>query len=221
MGIVMPGEFFAKILKEKDLHKKGDELYFKLVESVAVAYAQYMEAINAWRRQDYDSAYHIRDNIIQIERNADTIKDIFFESIFRKKAYLPNITEERHRMTLYTDRLLESIERAVRTLCLKELDEHYFPKGLEEILEKTEKVVNIFVEANTYFFTDFEKSAQRCRQVEHLRDEVRDLYYIVWKKIVNDEIPRGVKRLLDDTTRNSIQAEEAVDYLKVLIAKHS
>ena len=49
----------------------------------------------------------------------------------------------------------------------------------------------------------------------------KSYYYLVLEKIVNDEIPRGVKRLLDATTRISIQAEEAADYLKVLIAKHS
>jgi len=217
----MPGEFFAKILKEKDIHKKGTELFLKLVESVAVAYSKYMEAIEAWRRQDYDPAYHLRDNIIRIEKDADMVKDVFFGSIFRKKAYLPNITEERHLMTLNTDRLLESIEIAARTLCIKELDDSYFPKELEKIIEKTEKVMDLFVDANTYFFKDFEKSAKYCRQVEHLRDEVRDLYFVVLEKIVNDEIPRGAKRILDATTRISIQAEEAVDYLKVLIAKHS
>ncbi len=124
-------------------------------------------------------------------------------------------------MTQNTDRLLGSIEMAVRTLCIKELDDSYFPKELEIILEKTEKVLDLFVEANTYFFKDFEKSAKYCRQVEQLRDEVRDHYFVVLENIVNDKIPRGTKRLLDATTHISIQAEEAVDYLKVLIAKHS
>ncbi len=217
----MPGEFFSKLLKEKDIHKKGTELFIQLVKSLEIAYIKYIEAVKAWRRQDYNLGYNLRDEIIQMERDADKVKDVFFYSIFRKKAYLPTITEERHLMTLNADHLLESIEMAVRILCIKELDDSYFPEELEEIIKKTEKVLDLFVEANTYFFKDFEKSAKSCRKVEKLRDEVRDLYFVILEKIVKDEVPRGTKRLLDATTRISILAEEAVDYLKVLITKHS
>lgn len=217
----MPGEFFSKILKEKDIHKKGTELFIKLVKSLEIAYKKYIEAVKAWRRQDYNLGYTLRDEIIQMERDADKVKDVFFDSIFRKKAYLPTITEERHLMTLNADHLLASIEMAVRILCIKELDDSYFPEELEEIIKKTEKVLDLFVEANKYFFKDFEKSAKCCRKVEKLRDEVRDLYFVILEKIVKDEVPRGTKRLLDATTRISILAEEAVDYLKVLITKHS
>ncbi len=219
--ILMPGEFFSKILKEKDIHKKGTDLFIKLVKSLEIAYAKYIEAVQAWRYQDYNLGYTLRDEIIQMERDADKVKDVFFDSIFRKKAYLPTITEERHLMTINADHLLASIERAVRILCIKELSDSYFPQELEEIIKKTEKVLDLFVEANTYFFKDFEKSAKCCRKVEKLRDEVRDLYFVVLEKIVKDEVPRGTKRLLDATTRISILAEEAVDYLKVLITKHS
>ena len=217
----MPGEYFSKILKEKDIHKKGTKLFLKLVKSIEKAYDLYLKAVKAYREGDYDKGDSIRDEIIRLEREADTVKDVFFESIFRKKAYLPQITEERHKMMQNADHMLDNIERAARVLCLKRIDESYFPPEFDKILKKTEDVVELYVEAHEEFFDDYEKAAKKARKLENIRDEVRDLYYKILGKVLNDEYPRGTRRLLNATTRISIQAEEAIDYLKVLIAKHS
>ena len=147
--------------------------------------------------------------------------DTIYENIFRKKAYLANITEERYLLVKNADQLMDSIEQAVRILCLKEIDKSYFPKEFEEIIEETEEVIELFIEANKLFFTDFEECSKKCAKIEKLRDEIRDRYFIVLKRAVNDKLPRGTQRLLDATTRISILAEDASDYLKVLIAKHS
>ena len=217
----MPGDYFSKILGEKDIHKKGTELFLKLVDSIEVAYKAYVKAIYAWREKEYEKGYELRDEIIELEKNADTVKDVFFESIFRKKAYLPQITEERHKLTLNADIVLDCIERGVRVLCLKKIDNSYFPPEFDEILEKTEDVIELYIEAHKAFFDDYEKAAKKARKLERKRDEVRDLYYKALEKVINDEFPRGTRRLLNDTTRISIRAEEGIDYLKVLIAKHS
>ena len=217
----MPGEYFGTLLKDKKIHKKGTELFIKLIESAEVAYEKYEKALKAWRSGKYEKGLTLRDEIIQLEKDADKVKDVFFESIFRKKAYLPQITEERHKMMLNADRLLGRIERAVRVLCLKKLDSAYFPHELEEIIDITEDVVEDYIEANKLFFSDFEAAAKLTSKVEDNRDRVRDLFYIVSEMIVNDEVPRGTGRVLNATTRISIEAEVGVDYLKVLIAKHS
>lgn len=219
--ILMPGEYFSQILKDKKVHKKGTELFLRLVELTEEAYEKYEEAVKAWRNKDYDRGYELRDEIINMEREADSIKDLFFETIFRKKAYLPQITEERHNMMLNVDHLMGRIERAIRVLCLKKIDESYFPPEFDQILDKTDKVMELFVKANEYFFEDFEKATKAARKLEFIRDEVRDLYFIIQGKCVNDELPRGTERVLNVTTRISITAEEGTDYLKVLIAKHS
>ncbi len=217
----MPGEYFGTLLKDKKIHKKGTELFIKLTESIEIAYDKYEKALKAWRGEDFERGYALRDEIIQLEKDADEVKDIFFEAIFKKKAYLPQITEERHKMMLNADRLLGRIERAARILCLKKLDSKYFPTELEQIVEITEDVVEDFIEANKLFFSDFEKASKLTRKIEEKRDKVRDLFYIVLEKVVNDEVPRGTNRVLNATTRISIEAEEGTDYLKVLIAKHS
>ncbi len=217
----MSGEYFGHLLKDKKIHKKGTELFLKIVESTELAFDKYEKALKAWRGEDYDKGYMLRDEIIQLEKEADEVKDLFFESIFRKKAYLPAVTEERYNMMLNADGILNRIERAVRILCLKKLDSKYFPKELEDIIDLTEDVIEDFIEANKLFFSDFEEASKYARKVEKKRDKVRDLFYIVSEKIVNDEIPRGTARILNATTRISIEAEEGVDYLKVLIAKHS
>lgn len=217
----MSGEYFGHLLKDKQIHKKGTELFLKLVESTEIAYDKYEKALKAWRGGNLEKGYALRDEIIRLEKEADKVKDLFFESIFRKKAYLPQITEERHRMMLNADRLLGRIERAARILCLKELDSSYFPKELDEIIDITEDVIEDFIEANKLFFSDFEEAAEHAHKVEEKRDEVRDLFYKVSEMIVKDEVPRGTARVLNATTRISIEAEEGMDYLKVLIAKHS
>lgn len=217
----MTGEYFGQLLKDKNIHKKGTELFIKLVESIEIAYDKYEKALKVWRGGDHERGYALRDEIIQLEQEADKVKDIFFEAIFRKKAYLPQITEERYRVMRNADRLLGRIERAVRILCLKKLDSGYFPHELEEIVDITEDVVEDFVEVNKLFFSDFEAAAKLARKIEEKRDKVRDLFYIVLEKVVNDEVPRGTRRVLNATTRISIEAEEGTDYLKVLIAKHS
>ncbi|MFX0066173.1 MAG: DUF47 family protein [Candidatus Hermodarchaeota archaeon] len=217
----MSGDFFRALFREKNIHKKGTELYLKLVESVKEAPENYIRAVKKWREKEYDTAYKLRDRTIQMEKDADKVKEVFFENIFRRKAYLPNITEERHKMTLNTDKLLDTVEQAFRTLCLKKLDEKYFPSEFKEILKKTDKVIESFVKANVYFFKDFEKSTKHCHKIEKLRDEVRDLYFEILGQIMNEKVPKDMKWLLDATVQISFQAEEASDYLMVLIAKHS
>jgi uncharacterized protein Yka (UPF0111/DUF47 family) len=217
----MTGEYFGQILKDKNIHKKGTELFIKLVESIEEAYDKFEKSLKAWRGGEFERGLALRDEIIELERDADKVKDIFFETIFRKKTYLPQITEERYTMMLNADHLLDRIERAVRIVCIKKIDASYFPPELERIIDLTEDVVEDFVEANKLFFEDFEKSSKLARKVEEKRDEVRDLFYVVSEKIVNDELPRGTSRILNATTRISIEAEKGTDYLKVLIARHS
>ncbi|MFX1283601.1 MAG: DUF47 family protein [Promethearchaeota archaeon] len=217
----MTGEYFGQLLKDKDIHKKGTELFIKLVEAIEEAYDKFEKALKAWRGGDFERGLALRDEIIQLERDADEVKDIFFETIFKKKAYLPQITEERYNMMLNADHLLDRIERAVRIVCIKKIDASYFPPELDRIVDLTEDVIEDFVEANKLFFNDYEKASQLARKVEEKRDEVRDLFYTISEKIVNDELPRGTSRILNATTRISIEAEQGTDYLKVLIAKHS
>ncbi len=217
----MPGEYFGKILKEKKGQKKGTELFLNLVELTEEAFEKYEDAVKVWRNGEYEKGYELRDEIIKMEREADEIKDIFFETIFTKKSYLPQITEERYNMMLNADQVMDRIERAVRVLCLKKIDSSYFPPEFDQILDKTDKVMELFVKANEYFFENYEKSAKAARKLEVVRDEVRDLYFIIQGKCVNDELPRGTERVLNVTTRISITAEECIDYLKVLMAKHS
>jgi predicted phosphate transport protein (TIGR00153 family) len=217
----MPGEYFAKILAEKDIHKKGEKLFLELVKSIEVAYELYAEAIEAWRKEEYEKGENLRNQIIKLEREADIVKDVFFESIFKKKAYLPQITEERHHLMINADHIIDNIERAARVLCLKKLDESYFHPEFDEIIRKTEKVIELYIEAHEEFFDNFDEASKKARKLEKIRDEVRDLYYVILGKVLNDEYQRGTRRLLNATTRISIRAEEAIDYLKVLIAKHS
>ncbi len=217
----MPGEYFGKILKEKKGQKKGTELFLNLVELTEEAFEKFEEAVKVWRNEDYERGYELRDEIIKMEREADEIKDVFFETIFIKKSYLPQITEERYNMMLNADQVMDRIERAVRVLCLKKIDQSYFPPEFDQLLDKTDKVMELFVKANEYFFENYEKAAKAARKLEAVRDEVRDLYFIIQGKCVNDELPRGTERVLNVTTRISITAEEGIDYLKVLMAKHS
>ena len=217
----MPGEYFGKILKQKKGQKKGTELFLNLVELTEEAFEKFEEAVKVWRNEDYERGYELRDEIIKMEREADEIKDVFFETIFIKKSYLPQITEERYNMMLNADQVMDRIERAVRVLCLKKIDSSYFPPEFDQILDKTDKVMELFVKANEYFFENYEKAAKAARKLEAVRDEVRDLYFIIQGKCVNDELPRGTERVLNVTTRISITAEEGIDYLKVLMAKHS
>jgi len=70
----MPGDYFSKILGEKDIHKKGTKLFLELVESIEVAYKAYANAIYAWREKDYEKGYELRDEIISLEKDADIVK---------------------------------------------------------------------------------------------------------------------------------------------------
>ena len=216
-----PGEYFSALLKEKKIHKKSNEIHLKIEGWVCDVTEDYLEAVEAWRKGDWEKAYSIRDKIIEMEREADQVKELVFENIFMKKKFLPGITEERYQLITHADKLLGIVERAVRTLCMKKLDDSYFPQELLEIFEKTDEVIQLFGKANKTFFDDFEEATRYCRKLENVRDEVRDLYFNVLGKILNDEYPRGTKRVLDATVRISIYAEDTIDYLKVVIAKHS
>ena len=80
----MPGEYFGKILKQKKGQKKGTELFLKLVELTEEAFEKFEEAVKVWRNEDYEKGYELRDEIIKMEREADEIKDVFFETIFNR-----------------------------------------------------------------------------------------------------------------------------------------
>ena len=68
----MPGEYFSKILQEKDIHKKGTKLFLELVRSNEKAYDLYLENIKAWKAKDYQKGRSLRDEIIRLEREVDS-----------------------------------------------------------------------------------------------------------------------------------------------------
>ena len=158
----MPGEYCSGILKEKKGSKKGTKLFMYLVESLEEAYETYFDAIKAWRKKEFEKGKELHDKLIDMELSADKLKDTIYEEIFRKKAYLANITEERYLMVKNADQLMDSIERAVRILCLKEIDSSYFPKEFEDIIEMTEEVIKEFIKANKLFFKDYEECSKKC-----------------------------------------------------------
>lgn len=217
---------FSKIFGsgDKKLQKRAEELLLTLGKNLQSASAKLHAATKAWSEGDDDTLEEIVEEIIEIERDSDRIKEELIDEIIAKHAYLPQQSEERHNLIILMDSIIDAAEEAIRLMEIGKKKKP--PKLLLEIAEKCWECTDFLQDAIKYLFSDFEKSIKLGRKIENVREEARDIKFKLHKRLFTDSKCEPVDvHYFHSLSRRiimvAIQAEVTADYIRSLAIKYS
>ncbi|MFO7836804.1 MAG: DUF47 family protein [Candidatus Thorarchaeota archaeon] len=209
---------------KKELQEKADEIILDLSKGLQSASAKLCVASKSWGYGDIETLLEIEKEIIEIERECDEMRDRLIENIFSQRAYLPQQTQERHRLINYMDDIVDAAEEAIRIMSIcKDIN----PRSeIRDIAEKCWKSTDLLQDAIKYLFKDFDRSVDFSHKVSEVREEARDIQF------------QFLGCLLEDTERNptelqylrlvartivevAIDAEKCADFIRALAVKYS
>ncbi|MHA1950015.1 MAG: DUF47 domain-containing protein [Candidatus Thorarchaeota archaeon] len=217
---------FSKIfgLGDKDLQKQADGLLLKLGKALQSASAKLNVCADDWDDGKEKNLEDLQSEIISLERKADNIKDELFDKIFSKRAYLPQQTQDRHRLVIHMDSIIDAAEEAVRMMLIGR--KHKPPSEIHEISKKGWICTDLLQDAIKYLFTDFEKSIEYALKVDKTREDARDIHFALLERLFNDEkfTPKEVslfRAISDRILQVAIRAEETADFIRTLAIRHT
>lgn len=217
---------FSKILGSgnKKLQEEAEECILALSKALQSASAKMRVAAECWVEGKDDTLDELEEEVIKLERNADKIKENLVENILSKHAFLPQQTQERHELVRHMDEIIDAAEDAVRMMSVGKGMKP--PEKIEEIAEKCWICTDLLQDAVKYLFKDFKKSVEITRKIDLEREEARDLYFDLLKKLFHDSkykapdvhfFKSASERILDV----AIKAELAGDFIRELAIKYS
>jgi predicted phosphate transport protein (TIGR00153 family) len=209
---------------DKDLQKKAADLLMQLGKALQSASAKMHVGAKAWLKGDIETLKEIRDEVVKLERESDSIKDEFVDSVFSKHAYMPQQSQERYQLVVHMDSIIDAAEEAVRVLALG-----YKNKPLEVIVEMAEKswmCTDLLQDAIKYLFTDFEEALKYARKVSVVREDARDLKFQLHKKVFRGKEFDPAEGLFYHVisrriTEVAIQAELTADFIRTIVIRYS
>ena len=181
-------------------------------------------AIKEWAKGNEDSLKELSDEIIEIERNADKVKDDLFERIFSKKAYLPQQTQDRHQLVIRMDGIIDATEDAVRLIVIARKIRP--PEKMVDLAKRTWICTDLLQDAIKYLFDDFERAVDLSFKIDKVREEARDYQFdLVEELLYNKEYNAEENHLLHYISRMILQvalsAEDTGDFIRTLAIKYS
>ncbi|UCE11458.1 MAG: DUF47 family protein [Candidatus Thorarchaeota archaeon] len=209
---------------DKKLQKRADELLLKLSKDFQAASAKLHAAAKAWSKGDVKVLEEIVGEIIEIEREADCLKDELVNSIFSKHAYLPQQTQDRHELVMHMDAVIDAAEEAIRLMAIGKKRKP--PKLLVEIAEKCWYCTDMLQDAIKLIFIDFDAAVELSHKIEKVREEARSLKFKLHDRLFNDPKCDPIdssyyhhlsRRIIDV----AIQAEITSDFIRALAVKYS
>jgi predicted phosphate transport protein (TIGR00153 family) len=209
---------------DKKLQKQADECLLQLSKNLQSASAKLHVAAELWEDRDFEKLEELKDEIIELERKSDKIKDKLVDNIYSKRAYLPQQTEERFQLVMHMDAVLDAAEEAVRILALSHPERP--PEEIDELTEKCWNCTDYLQDAIKYLFKDFEKAAELSRKVDETREEARDIKFRLFDKLFN-EYDYKAKEILqfriisERISQVAIKAEIAGDFIRTLAVRYS
>jgi predicted phosphate transport protein (TIGR00153 family) len=217
---------FSKIFGSGDrkLQKEAEGCILALSKALQSASAKMRVAAECWVEEKHDALDELEDEVIELEREADKIKENLVENILAKHAFLPQQTQERHLLASHMDGIIDAAEDAVRTISVGKGMKP--PEDIEDIAEKCWICTDLLQDAVKYLYKDFKKSVERTRKLDLVREEARNLYYDLLKKLFRGSefkapdvhfFKTAAERILDV----AIKAELAGDYIRELAIKYS
>ena len=218
---------FSKIfgLGDKELQKQSDELLLKLGKKLQSASAKLHASADDWGEGKTKNLKELQKEIISLEREADDIKDELFAKIFSKRAYLPQQTQDRHKLVIHMDSVIDAAEEAVRMMLVgRKYDDP--PCEIHKIAEKGWICTDLLQDAIKYLFTDFEKSVKYTLKIDKVREEARDLQFDLLERLFNEDRfkPKEVslfRAISERILRVALRAEETADFIRALAVRHT
>lgn len=217
---------FSKIfgLGDKKLQEQSDELLLKLSKLLQSASAKLRVAIKDWAKGDDDNLKELSSEIIEIEREADKVKDELFEKIFSKKAYLPQQTQDRHQLVMRMDGIIDATEDAIRLIVIARKIQP--PKKIVDLAKRIWICTDLLQDAIKYLFDNFERAVDISFKIDKVREEARDRQFELVEELLHtEEYNSEENHLLHYISRMILQvalrAEDTGDFIRTLAIKYS
>ncbi|MDF1537593.1 MAG: DUF47 family protein [Candidatus Thorarchaeota archaeon] len=209
---------------DKDLQKRADELTLKLSKGLQSASAKLCIAAKAWEEGNIDTLKELEEEIIELEREMDEVKEDIVENILTKSAFLPQQALERHTLVKALDQVVDAAETAVRVILMGSRMKP--PSAIRELGKKIWICTDLVQDAVKYLFTDFSKSIEATRKLDGAREEARDVQFEILGKLYNDKDFRSNEIVVFQTVSErmvdvAVKAEDAGDYIRELAMKYS
>jgi len=209
---------------DKDLQEKADELLLKLSKGMQSASAKLCVATEAWEERKLETLEELQDEIIELEREMDEIKENLVENILTKSAFLPQQALERHTLAEAIDKVIDATESAIRVMVKGSKMKP--PSELRDIGKKVWKCTDFLQDAVKYLYKDFRRSIEVTRELDRIREDARDIQFELLGKLYNNPDFRPNEILLFQTVSEKMveaaqKSEDAGDYIRELAVKYS
>jgi predicted phosphate transport protein (TIGR00153 family) len=217
---------FSKILGsgDKKLQKQAEGCILELSKALQSASAKMRVAAECWIKGDNDTLDELEKEIIELERNADRIKETLVEKILTEHAFLPQQSQERHLLTIHMDGIIDAAEDAVRMIAVGKGMKP--PEEIEDIAEKCWICTDLLQDAVKYLFKDFKKSVEITRKIDLVREEARDIQFKLLKDLFRTSKYKApdvhfFKSVSEHVLDVAIRSELTGDYIRELAIKYS
>ncbi len=217
---------FSKIfgVGKRELQQRADEIILDLNKGLQSASAKLCVASRSWGYGDIETMLEIQDEIIEIERKCDEMRDRLVENIFSQRAYLPQQTQERYKLTNLMDNIVDAAEEAIRIMAMcKDIK----PRSeIRDIAEKCWNSTDLLQDAIKYLFEDFDRSVKFSHKVSEVREEARNIQFqflgCLLEETERNPAELQYLRLVARTVLEvAITAEKCADFLRALAIKYS
>jgi predicted phosphate transport protein (TIGR00153 family) len=214
---------------DKKLVKRGEELFNQLAKELQVASAKLANAVIIWSNHDKDpdarsKILHLKDEIVKAERRCDDIKEELINTIFSKGAYLPQATEDRHRLVRYMDAIVNRTEVVIRRLCAREDFPARIPHEMPILAEKVHECTDYVQDALKYLDSEGEKALKYAGRVDSTREEARDLDFHIFGRINSTDYDAKdafyCYKICVSLVEIAEAAEQTSDYIQTMIVKY-
>ncbi|MFX1482139.1 MAG: DUF47 domain-containing protein [Promethearchaeota archaeon] len=217
---------FSRILGsgDKKLQEEAEKCLLALSKAFQSASAKMKVAAECWVEGKEETLDELEEEIVKLERDADKIKENLVENILTKRAFLPQQSQERHSLAIHMDGIVDAAEDAIRMISVGKGMKP--PEEIEEIAEKCWICTDLLQDAVKYLFTDFNKSVERTRKLDLVREEARDIQFDLLKKLFRGSKYKApdvhfFKSVSERILQVAIQAELTGDYIRELAIKYS
>lgn len=209
---------------DKKLQERADELLLEISKGLQSASAKLCVGAKEWVEGNIKVLEEIKNEIIHLERKMDEKKEELIENVLAKHAYLPQHTQERHKLIRLMDSVIDTSEHAVRVMWIGRKMKP--PKDIENLGKLCWKCTDFLQDAVKYLYSDFEQCVKYTREVDRLREEARDLQFKILEDLyMESKYPDHEIHLFGEVShwmvKVAVQAEDTGDFLRELAVKYS